>query len=774
MRARRILVAAGVALAAAAVTGILAAFLVPLPDRVRAPGATLVLWDDGQVAQAMLAPDGRLRVPARLEEVDPDYVDALVAIEDHRFWWHPGFDPLALARALAQRVTHGEVISGGSTLTMQVARMAEPRPRTMRSKVLEMLRAVQLELRLDKRQILEAYLTLAPYGRNLEGIEAASLACFGHRPDQLTDDEIAVLLAIPQDPTDRYPTPAHEPALRAARDRVVLRLAAAGRLDLGGDHDRAVQDVVADLVSHPVPTALAPLPRAAPHATRWLAGRHPGADRVPTTLDRGVQGAAERALARFSPEARELGIHNAVVVVVEHEDGAVRGLVGNMDFWDAEHGGQIPAFDVPRSPGSTLKPFVYGRAIDAGLELPEHLVPDVPVSWGTWSPDNYDGGFSGMVRLEDALSRSLNVPFVVLLDEIGVEPFLGVLRQSGVKSLAPEPGHYGLSLVAGGIELTPLELAGLYTSVAEDGVPRELRFAPDAPVRRLTPTMSPGTAWLVRRALTRRDRPDFPSGQGGAEPHHVHWKTGTSYGHRDAWAVGSGERYTVAVWLGNMDNSASVRLVGAAAAGPVLFDVMDALGDRGPERDDPPPDLEPVEVCALSGELPGAACTHRVHALAPRAATPTHRCEVHAEIEVDLDTGERVLPGCRAGRRTEVRPAVVWSAEVRRYLDDPGEPLPRLADGCAELGRTDRPRIVEPRPDLVKVLVPGMPADEQEVALEADAPPGPLDWFVDGRHLGRAPADEVVWWTPSAGKHLVVVQDRAGNTDRQWIEVRSL
>ncbi|MCA9568862.1 MAG: penicillin-binding protein 1C, partial [Myxococcales bacterium] len=510
------------------------------------------------------------------------------------------------------------------------------------------------------------------------------------------------------------------------------------------------------------------------HASRWLADRHPGADRVPTTLDRGVQGAAERALARFTPEARELGIHNAVVVVVDHENGAVRGLVGNMDFWDAEHGGQIPAFDVPRSPGSTLKPFVYGVAIDRGLELPEHLVADVPVAWGTWSPDNYDGRFSGMVRLEDALSRSLNVPFVNLLDRVGVEPFLGVMRQSGVTSIAPEPGHYGLSLVAGGIELTPLELTTMYTALAEDGVPRALRFSPEDPVRELAPTMSPGSAWLVRRALTRRDRPDFPGGQGGAEPHHIHWKTGTSYGHRDAWAVGSGERYTVAVWLGNMDNRASVRLVGAAAAGPVLFDVFDALGDRGPEQDLPTDDLEPIEVCALTGERPGPACTHTDHALALRSASPTHRCEVHATIEVDVDTGERVLPGCRAGRQTEERQAVVWAPEVRRYLDDPGQPLPRLAEACADLGRSDRPRIVEPRPELVRVLVPGMAAEEQEVALEADAPPGPLDWFVDGRHLGRAAADEVVWWTPSAGKHLVVVQDRAGNTDRQWIEVRSL
>jgi penicillin-binding protein 1C len=609
-----------------------------------------VLYRDGSVAHALLAPDGRLRVRAGLDEVDPRYLEALVAVEDQRFWWHPGVDPIALARAAVQDLRAGEVVSGGSTLTMQVARMAEPRPRTLRSKAIEALRAIQLELRLGKRGILEAYLTLAPYGRNLEGIEAASVGILGHRPDALTDAEIALLLAIPQDPTDRYPDPGHVAALRSARDRVLD--------ELGASASRGV----------PVPTALAPLPREAPHAARFFAT--PGRARVRTTLDRGVQGAAERALARFRPEADAIGIHNAAVVVLDPRTGDVLGLVGSFAFDDPDHGGQIPAFAVPRSPGSALKPFLYGLAIDRGLALPEHLVPDLPVRYGSWAPDDYDGTFSGLVRLEDALSRSLNVPFVGLLDRIGTEPFLGALRSAGVRSLDPTPGHYGLSAAIGGVELTPLEVAGLYTALADDGVPREPRWDPDRPVRALPRLMSPGAAWLTRRALSIRDRPDFPT---GAEPHHVHWKTGTSYGRRDAWAVGSGARYTVAVWLGNVDQRSSPRLVGAAAAGPVLFDVLDALGDPGPASDPAPDDLEPVEVCALSGHLPTDACDDRATALAPRGAVPAAR-------------GDRGRPGDRAAGAAGVPRGPRARAAVRRGVAGGRAAVPARRGGAASAG----------------------------------------------------------------------------------------
>lgn len=751
------------------------AWAVPLPDRLDETGSLVVLYADGSVAHTTLSTDDKWRIEVELDEVDPRYVSALIQLEDERFWHHPGVDPVAVVRALGQDLWHGEIVSGASTLTMQLARLLEPRPRTVRSKLVEMARAVQLEIRLSKREVLEAYLNHVPYGRNVEGVEAATLAYFGHRPAVLSPAEMAVLLAVPQQPTGRYPHPDHEPALRAARDRAAVRLVERGQLDRGTDDAPLdAEAVVAQIARAPVPTVLMALPREVPHVADWLGTRHTRSRRVHTTLDRGLQRLAAKALARRGEQATREGIHNGAVVIADHQTGRIEALVGSFDYYDPEHGGTIAAFDTPRSPGSTLKPFVYGRAIDAGLALPEHLVPDVPVRYGGYRPDNYDGSFSGMVQLETALARSLNVPFIVLLEQLGVEPFLGTLRHGGVHSLDQRPGHYGLSLVAGGIELTPLELTGLYAALANDGRARELTVHAGKPIPTGTEILTPESAWLVRRALSLRDRPDFPGRSHLATlPPTIHWKTGTSYGHRDAWAVGSGPTHTVTVWLGNLDNKGSTHLVGAQAAGPLLFDLLEALDVDGAMAASAPPELVPVEVCALSGHLPGRHCPHAKTALAPVDNVPTARCELHTELEVDLASGQRVTAACRAGKTTETRVAVVWPAEVRRWLTEhPVSTVPSLHPDCREAAPLQPPRIVAPAAGAVAVLVPGLPADDQELALQADAAGTRLSWFLNGEYLGKVDADDVVWWTPRPGRHTLVVQDESGASDRLEFEVR--
>ncbi len=767
------------ALAAALLLGGLAvAWGVPLPARLALPDAAVVRWRDGGVAHASLAPDDRWRLPASVETVDPAYVTALLAYEDARFAWHPGVDPLAVARAIGQNVAAGRVISGASTLTMQVVRLAEPRPRTLASKAVEALRAVQLELRLDKDEILSAYLRLAPFGGNLEGVEAASWAYFGHGAERLTAAEVSLLLAIPQDPNARAPGRAEAAALRAARDHVAARLAAAGALPLG-DGGVPADAVLQTILATPVPQAPAPLPRAAPHAVAWLT-RQPGGAlpgrTVHTTLDRGEQALAERGVAAHRASLERSGIRDVAVVVVDWPTGEVRALVGGHDFWRDTPGAQIPAFAVPRSPGSTLKPLVYAAAIDDGRALPGFLVPDIPVAHGTWSPSNYDGTFDGLVRLEDALSRSLNVPFVELLAEEGVPTFLSRLRAMGVTSLDPRPGHYGLSAIVGGIELSPLEVAGIYAGLAAGGRGRPLRWRVDDPPATERAVYSPGATWLTRRALRLRDRPDFPARREiSAMPRGLHWKTGTSFGHRDAWAVGSGRRRTVAVWLGNLDQVSSRRLVGAEAAGPVLFDLLEALDDGLETVPPAPSDLSVVAVCSLSGRLPGAACPTTRPVLARTTAVPTERCAMHESVSVDVDTGRRVRPGCRDGRTVEARVVVRWPAEVRRWLGDQWllQPeAPPLDPACAPLAAGGPPRIVSPRAGGVAVLIPGLPASEQEIPLEAEASSGPLHWFVDGEQVGSAPPDGRVWWEPRPGAHEVVVMDPAGRSARISVRVR--
>ncbi len=765
------------------------AYVLPLPDRLAEPPSTVVTFEDGSPAYVFLSPDDKYRMAVTSSEidtdadldadvaVDPDYLAALLRFEDKRFYRHPGVDPLAVVRAIGLNIRYQRVASGASTLTMQLVRVLEPRPRSLRSKITEALRAMQIEARMSKPEILAAYLSFIPFGRNIEGVVAASHAYFGHGPQDLTFDEIAVLLAVPQRPSRRFPTRDNSERLRAARDDIIGWLEDRGITSSDDPSSTRLRTAA-------LPSEVRPLPRYAPHAAFWLTAqpRLQGATRIETTLDRGLQRMAEKAMAGTHAEMAFQGIHNGAAVIVDHRTAEVRALVGNFDFWDEQHGGQIIGFDTPRSPGSALKPFIYALAIDRGLALPEHLVPDVPTAYTDYAPRNYDGTFTGLIPLEDALSFSLNIPFVRLLGRLGVERFIGNLQAAGAAGLRHERGYYGLSAAIGSVDITPLEVAALYTGLARDGQYRPLRWlstATDQPAD--ARIFSPGSAFLTRRALARRDRPDFPSRRklSGAPPA-IHWKTGTSYGHRDAWAAGSGPDHTAVVWLGNFDNQPSVDLVGAEAAGPLLFDLLEAVADRSRPRiaERPPNDLKRVEVCAYSGYLPKPACEQRRRVLALRHRVPTQRCPYHTAIDVDLTTGLALNPSCRAGRSYETRNYVVWPASIRRWLTAGHRWLPNpptLADECRVAGQRRAPTILSPPAGQILVLLPGIPASDQEVPLQAESlnPGSRLSWFVDGEFLAAADAADRVWWLPQPGHHEIVVMDEAGLSARRQVQVRT-
>ncbi len=757
-------------LAAAAMAG---AWLVPLPHRLESGPSTVVYYADGTPAHVFLSPDDKWRIAVPLEDIAPEYVKALIRFEDKRFYLHPGFDPLALARAAVGNFLGGRVVSGASTITMQLVRVLEPRPRNYRSKIVELLRAVQLELRLSKREILEAYLRYIPFGRNIEGVEAASLAYFGHRAGALSSAEIATLLAVPQHPEKRYPTVHNAKRLATARDDILAFLRGENIL---GEEDAAAPAA---------PRALLPFPREAPHAAVWLRERFRHAHAIRTTLSRDVQLHAERIVTDEAARARQNGIRNTGVVVADHDGRTVLALVGNFSF-DDETASQIPSFAAPRSPGSLLKPVLYAMAIDRGLALPDYLIPDIPTAYPAYEPQNYDGEFRGLVRLEDALSQSLNLPFVNLLQQIGIENFLGTLRGLGVESLVETPGWYGLSAAVGGLEMSPLEAAGIYAALARDGraFPLAITAGTGTDASRKSPgvpVLSPGAAWLTRQALSLRDRPDFPLRmEHAALPPGIHWKTGTSYGHHDAWAAGSAGRYTAVVWQGNLDRTTSTALVGAEAAGPVLFDLLEGLVSRGnaPAPDLPPGDLTPVEVCAYSGHIPTHACPTRRTVLARTDNVPTAPCPYHVGLEIDKASGLAVGPLCRAGRETEGRTFLRFPATIRRWLKDRNRNLPEppaRAPWCAVAGDGARPEIISPTPGQVVVLIAGLDADHQEIPFEAETqvPGATLSWFVNGRFLAAARADSRVWWTPEAGSHEILVQDEAGRKSRRILQVRA-
>lgn len=741
-------------------------WFVPLPERLLLEGSVSVRDSEGETLHVFLAPDGRWRVPIELAEADPAYLEALLRFEDKRFMTHGGVDLFAIARALRLNLGEGRVVSGGSTITMQVVRLVEPRPRTLRSKLTEVLRAIQLEVRMDKAEILTSYLNFASFGRNVEGLEAGSLACFGHRPEHLSPAEIATLLAIPQNPQPRYPNAKNRDRLKEARDRIARRLFSA--------------EEAAQVVAEPVPRNLRRLPREAPHLAYWLRSRVPAHETViETSIQKGLQRRVEERMGAASEDLALRGIQHGTAVVIDHHTMELVAVAGNLS-WDAETSGrQIPAFAVPRSPGSTLKPFIYAQAIDEGLSLPAFLVPDVPVQYGDYSPSNYDGSFDGLVPLEDALSRSLNIPFVELLGSIETDRFLGRLHRMGAVELVDDPGYYGLSVAVGGIELRPLEVAVLYATLARGGVYQPLQIVGGTPEQEEGDAVfSEASAYLTRRALARRDRPGFGSRSEIANLREtIHWKTGTSSGRRDAWAVGSGSRFTVAVWLGNLDNSSTAHLVGSDAAGPLFFDLVEAVHrNTSAVADHRPNDLVEVRVCSYSGHPPGDGCEVHKQVLARVDKVPTTICPYHRRIEVDVETGLAVGAGCREGRRTELRSYLTWPSSIHRWLQRRSGALPSPPDwspDCTLPSETSAPTIIHPPVGHVALLMPGMEADRQQVPLVAEARDGTvLDWFVDGRFIGRASAEERIWWTPTPGKHQIVASDARGRIARRGLEVR--
>jgi penicillin-binding protein 1C len=524
--------------------------------------STVVLDRDGKLLRPYATDEGRWRLPATRESVDPRFLDMLFAYEDSRFLSHRGVDPLALGRALLQLVWNGRVVSGASTLTMQVARLLEPRERTWLAKLRQIVRAIEIEQKLSKDEVVAVYLSLAPYGGNLEGIRAASLAYFGKEPRRLTLAESALLVALPQSPEFRRPDRSVDNA-RKARDRVLDRVAAAGLVPA---------DEVARAKLEPVPDRRKPMPMLAPHAADAVVAAAPGRSFHRLTIDAVLQKNLENlALER----ARALGPQISVALVaVDHATGEVLARVASADYFDASRAGQVDMTQAVRSPGSTLKPFIYGIGFEDGLIHPETLIEDRPVRYGSYAPENFDLTFQGTVTVRRALQMSLNVPAVAVLDKIGASRFTARLAQSGAGLVLPKGEVPGLAMGLGGVGVKLADLVMLYAALARQGMAVPLVERIDAGGELMTPRrlMDPVAAWYIGNVLLGTPPPEHAAGG------RIAYKTGTSYGYRDAWAVGFDGQRTIGVWVGRPDGAPVPGLIGRAAAAPILFDAFARTG----------------------------------------------------------------------------------------------------------------------------------------------------------------------------------------------------
>ena len=583
------------ALAATAAAGVFALLAVvgsvldrtyppPLPDP---RSLSVEVTDrDGALLRVFANDEGRWRLKSDLAALDPTFTALLVAYEDKRFWSHRGVDPLAMARAFAQMVANGRIVSGGSTLTMQLARLLEPRPaRTLGAKLRQMARAIQLERRLSKQEILGWYLTLAPYGGNLEGVRAASLAYFGKEPDALSLQQAALLVALPQSPESRRPD-RHAGAARGASLRVLERAAVKGLIDDGE---------VARVAGLEFSARRRPLPALAAHLAERARAAGPG--RVYATL---LSRAAQQNLEAVAKNAAERldGRLSVAIVMADSRTGSILAQVGSAGYFDGGRAGWVDMSRAARSPGSTLKPFIYGLAFDEGLVVPETLISDRPTNFAGYRPRNFDMQFQGDVSVRRALQLSLNVPAVRLLVTVGPARLSALLRSSGIRYALPRAADRpGLSIGLGGIGTSLVDLVQLYGALAaHDGRPVGLSNGVDpvSPPESSNAPLSGVARWHVRNILSGVAPP------AGSQQIGIAYKTGTSYGYRDAWSVGFDGRYVIGVWIGRPDNSAVPGLTGLNAAAPVLFEAFARSGTViVPFR--PPP---PGAVRLARGSLP--------------------------------------------------------------------------------------------------------------------------------------------------------------------------
>lgn len=767
------------------VVWVLFLIVVPVVEFDR-PLSTALLDRDGRLLGAVTASDGQWRfgVP---ESVPGKFRHAVVLFEDRRFAFHPGVDPIAVVRAALQDIRAWQVVSGGSTITQQVVRLSRPgNRRSPGEKLIELVLALRLEVALSKEEILTLYAGHAPFGGNVVGLDAASWRYFGRAPGDLSWAEAATLAVLPNNPALIHPG-RNRNLLKARRDRLLQRLRQVGRLD-----DETCRLAQAETL----PAAPLPMPSLAPHllhrARREVVNNTRRRQRgvVSTTLDGALQ---QRVLAIADSHHQRLAgnsIDNLAVLIADTRSGQVRAYVGNVNSYSGRSNSpQVDIITARRSSGSILKPFLFAALLEAGEILPNEIVPDIPTRIAGFAPQNFDRTFAGAVPASIALSRSLNVPAVRMLRSYGIDRFYNLLTRLGVTTLSRPAEDYGLSLILGGAEVNLWDMASLYAGLGRV-VEQHFEQADLGPAFRPlvyraeklefdsaeTPTpIGPGPAFVTLEAMMEVARPGIDAAwRNFMSSNHIAWKTGTSVGFRDAWALGITPKHVVAVWAGNADGEGRPGLTGHMAAAPVLFDLFNAV-PSGRFFNTPEADLTEVALCSRSGLRASEDCGERHTAAVPSSSLPGRSCPYCRLIYLDSTGRRRVHGDCELVSRMRVQPAFVLPPAMawyyaRHHLDY--QPLPPFRVDC-QAGHTesgDRPMTCIYPKNGAEIYVP-LELDGTRGRLVAEAahsdPSASVFWHLDEHYLGRTRTEHQLALAPSAGEHLLTLTDSNGVTLRR-------
>lgn len=724
-----------------------------------------VYSSDSVLLHLSLSADQKWRLSSRPGSINPELKKVILFREDRWFYYHPGVNAVAVLRAAAQNLLAGQRVSGASTITMQVARLLERRPRTHLSKIVEMFRAFQLEWHYSKDAIFRMWIDHVSFGGNIEGIRAASWLYYGSEPGVLSQAQMATLLVIPNNPNQLRPG-RNNPLLLAERNRWLSLMHQARLLSATSYHTA---------INEPVTMYRRSAPFEIPHLARKLFRDNPGDQPLYTTIDMRQQQKVEQAVADACRSLRYKGIGNVAALVMNNTSGAVVAYAGSGGFDDAQWQGQVDGLKAVRSPGSTLKPLLYALAFDKGMLTPLMTLNDVPVNFAGYTPENYDQQFNGKVTASDALARSLNIPAVKILDQLGTDAFAAFLAEAGFKTIARDRKRLGLSMILGGCGVTAIELAGAYSAFARGGVALVPRFTSQS-VMQTDTLFGPEAAWMVARVLTLPVRPDLPmlfDNSSNLPP--VAWKTGTSYGRRDAWAVGFNSHFTIVVWAGNFDGKGAIDLSGADVATPILFNLFQAL-DKNPVRNwlKQPPTVRFREVCSESGLLPGDSCRHLISDAYIPYRSVSARCE-HLKIVWTNKQGTMsycadCLPADGAVRRwyPNLAPELLEWYVANKI---PFKAIPPHNPRCERVMVAGAPAIVSPVADA-EYLIAATDSTPLMFTCQARADVALVHWYVNHHFVKTARRSESLFIRPPAGKVVIGCSDDKGRSSTIAIQVR--
>lgn len=728
----------------------------------------------GRLLRLTLSTDDKYRLRTTLNRISPLLVDATLLYEDRYFYRHHGLNPVSLLKAAWTTYVLRTQRIGASTITMQLARLRfKIKSHTLGGKLLQILRALQLEWHYNKDEILEAYLNYAPYGGNIEGITSASLIYFDKMPDKLTLHEAITLAVIPQSPAYRsLDKDSGNPGLLAAREELIQRW----MTEHEADNDKLV------LLRLPVQArSRKELPFLAPHFVESLLA-DTSSQYINTTLDLTLQTLLEVNIRSYIESQQSLGISNACALLIDYRDMSVKAMLGSADYHNDAIHGQVNGTSAIRSPGSALKPFIYALGMEQGLIHPNSMLKDTQSSYGAYNPENFDNEFSGPIGATAALIRSRNVPAVRIASQLAQPDLYDFLKQANVY-LPEDKNHYGLSLVLGGAEISMQSLVRLYAMLANKGELKSVKMTTNSLPLPTQHLLSEASSWLTYKMLTENTRPEQNyQDQWLRNPLPVAWKTGTSYGYRDAWSVGIFGPYVLAVWVGNFNGQGNPALVGRKMAGPLFFNLVDAVRASVPQITDyqlsPPATVKQVKVCALSGHIPGKVCPIILDSEFIPGVSPINKCEIHRQVAIDIKTG---LRACRDTPHSRKEVYEFWSSDLLAVFKEAGIArrlpppyLPHCQQYAVSTVAGVKPAISSPYTHVDYYMRTGQTmnkSDEIPLTAITDADVRHVYWFANEEYLGKTSAQKPLFWKMRPGEFKLRVIDDHGRSDVRQLNV---